>query len=263
MGYEGQIAGLGRRSARAAGPGPADPRQSRTVRPAELRGRRTEAVRLIQALTSLEFVNGRRQPAAWRRPRGTSPVTELTAGLGAGRAPTLFDAYPPLLKTPRPRAAVCPARGAPARPAHCHLCSPAATWASGTRYPGPAAAAVPAGRPDPDRRPRGAGEVQTPVRGAAADRPAPPATASGLRHAKAGELAERFTPTTTCSAGDQVTAVPTYRGRGPVASAEAVAIFFIPNGTVVPAPAQRFSNRSGALGVVRGRRGSPSRSLID
>ena len=58
----------------------------------------------------------------------------------------------------------------------------------------------------------GAGEVQTPVRGAAADR-LRPGDRVWLRHAKAGELAERFTDYHVLD-GDRLTAVPTYRGEG-------------------------------------------------
>ena len=58
----------------------------------------------------------------------------------------------------------------------------------------------------------GAGEVQTPVRGAAAGR-LRIGDRVWLRHAKAGELAERFTDYYVLR-GDQVTAVPTYRGEG-------------------------------------------------
>jgi D-serine deaminase-like pyridoxal phosphate-dependent protein len=59
----------------------------------------------------------------------------------------------------------------------------------------------------------GAGEVQTPVRGSAAD-----ALAIGgrvyFRHAKAGELCERFA-TLLLVEGDRVVGeVPTYRGEG-------------------------------------------------
>ena len=58
----------------------------------------------------------------------------------------------------------------------------------------------------------GAGEVQTPVRGAAADQ-LRPGDRVWLRHAKAGELAERFN-TYHLVHEDQVSAVPTYRGEG-------------------------------------------------
>ncbi|HJY03306.1 MAG TPA: alanine racemase, partial [Streptosporangiaceae bacterium] len=90
MGYEGQIAGLG-----DAPPG--QPVRARLIRgiqdrsAAELRGRRTEAVRLIQALTSLEFVNGG-GTGSLETTAGDESVTELTAGSGLV-GPTLFDAY--------------------------------------------------------------------------------------------------------------------------------------------------------------------------
>jgi D-serine deaminase-like pyridoxal phosphate-dependent protein len=57
----------------------------------------------------------------------------------------------------------------------------------------------------------GAGEVQTPVLGAAAS-----ALRAGdrvwLRHAKAGELAERFAEYHLIGNGQPARAVPTYRG---------------------------------------------------
>jgi D-serine deaminase-like pyridoxal phosphate-dependent protein len=59
----------------------------------------------------------------------------------------------------------------------------------------------------------GAGEVQTPVLGAAAD-----ALAVGdrvwLRHAKAGELCERFDALHLVAGEEIVETVPTYRGEG-------------------------------------------------
>jgi D-serine deaminase-like pyridoxal phosphate-dependent protein len=59
----------------------------------------------------------------------------------------------------------------------------------------------------------GAGEVQTPVRGRAAD-----ALRIGervwLRHAKAGELCERFDTIHVVEHGAIVAGVPTYRGEG-------------------------------------------------
>ncbi len=58
----------------------------------------------------------------------------------------------------------------------------------------------------------GAGEVQTPVRGAAAN-DLQPGDRVWMRHAKAGELAERFDQYHVIH-DDQVTAVPTYRGEG-------------------------------------------------
>jgi D-serine deaminase-like pyridoxal phosphate-dependent protein len=205
MGYEGQIAGLG-----DAPPG--RPVRARLIQgiqdrsAVELRQRRAEAVRLIAAVTSLEFVNGG-GTGSLETTAGDESVTELTAGSGLV-GPTLFDAY---------------RRFSP---------DPALVFALPVvRRPGPHIATlfsggyVASGTGTPDRLPRpylpagltltgveGAGEVQTPVRGAAADR-LRPGDRVWLRHAKAGELAERFTDYHVLD-GDQVTAVPTYRGEG-------------------------------------------------
>ena len=205
MGYEGHIAGLG-----DAPPG--HPVRARLIQgiqdrsAVELRQRRTEAVRLIQALTSLEFVNGGGTGSLETTGQDES-VTELTAGSGLFGA-TLFDAY---------------RRFTP---------DPALLFALPVvRRPGPNIATlfsggyIASGTGTPDRLPRphlpaglsligveGAGEVQTPVRGAAANR-LRPGDRVWLRHAKAGELAERFTDYYVLDS-DQVTAVPTYRGEG-------------------------------------------------
>jgi D-serine deaminase-like pyridoxal phosphate-dependent protein len=205
MGYEGQIAGLG-----DAPPG--HPVRARLIQgiqdrsAVELRQRRTETVRLIQALAELEFVNGGGTGSLETTALDES-VTELTAGSGLV-GPTLFDAY---------------RRFAP---------DPALLFALPVvRRPGPNIATLfsggylASGTGTPDRLPRpylpaglsllgveGAGEVQTPVRGAAAGR-LQPGDRVWLRHAKAGELAERFTGYYVLH-GDQITAVPTYRGEG-------------------------------------------------
>jgi D-serine deaminase-like pyridoxal phosphate-dependent protein len=205
MGYEGQIAGLG-----DAPPG--HPVRARLIRgiqdhsAAELRQRRIETVRLIQDLTSLEFVNGGGTGSLESTAQDDS-VTELTAGSGLV-GPTLFDAY---------------RRFTP---------DPALLFALPVvRRPGPGIATlfsggyVASGTGTRDRLPRpylpagltltgveGAGEVQTPVRGAAAGR-LRPGDRVWLRHAKAGELAERFMDYHVLH-GDQVTTVPTYRGEG-------------------------------------------------
>jgi D-serine deaminase-like pyridoxal phosphate-dependent protein len=205
MGYEGQIAGLG-----DAPPG--NPVRARLIRviqdrsARELNVRRAEAVRMIQALTSLEFVNGGGTGSLESTARDAS-VTELTAGSGLV-GPTLFDAYRRF--TPEPALLF-------ALPV--------------VRRPGPGVATlfvggyIASGPGTPDRLPRpflpagltltgveGAGEVQTPVRGAAADQ-LRPGDRVWLRHAKAGELAERFKEYYLIH-GDEVTAVPTYRGEG-------------------------------------------------
>ncbi len=205
MGYEGQIAGLG-----DAPPGrPVRAQliraiQDRSAR--ELNRRRAEAITRIQALTSLEFVNGG-GTGSLESTAGDASVTELTAGSGLVGA-TLFDAY---------------RRFTPA---------PALMFALPVvRRPGPGIATlfaggyVASGTGTRDRLPspylppgltltgiEGAGEVQTPVRGTAADR-LKPGDRVWLRHAKAGELAERFNEYYIAH-DDQVTAVPTYRGEG-------------------------------------------------
>ena len=161
MGYEGQIAGLG-----DAPPG--HPVRAQLIRliqgrsVPELNRRRTETIRLIQALTTLEFVNGGGTGSLESTARDAS-VTELTGGSGLV-GPTLFDAYRRF--TPEPALLF-------ALPV--------------VRRPGPGIATlfsggyVASGAGTPDRLPRpylpaglsligveGAGEVQTPVRGAAA-----------------------------------------------------------------------------------------------
>ena len=85
---------------------------------------------------------------------------------------------------------------------------------------------VASGTGTPDRLPRphlpaglsligteGAGEVQTPVRGAAAGQ-LRPGDRVWLRHAKAGELCERFDSLLLVSGDALVGEVPTYRGEG-------------------------------------------------
>ena len=206
MGYEGQIAGLG-----DAPPG--RPVRAQLIRliqgrsMPELIRRRTETIHLIQALASLEFVNGGGTGSLESTARDTS-VTELTAGSGLV-GPTLFDAY----RRFKPEPALVFALPVVRRPA-----PGIATLFSGGY--------VASGTGTPDRLPRpylpaglrligteGAGEVQTPVRGAAAG-PLRPGDRVWLRHAKGGELAERFLAYHVIHEDGQVTNVPTYRGEG-------------------------------------------------
>jgi len=207
MGYEGQIAGVG-----DAPPG--HPMRAALVRliqarsAAELRERRAETVRRIRALTTLEFVNGG-GTGSLESTAADESVTELAAGSGLV-GPTLFDAY----RKFRPRPALLYALPVVRRPG-----PGIATLFSGGY--------VASGTGTPDRLPKpfrpaglrltrteGAGEVQTPVLGAAADQ-----LGLGdrvwLRHAKAGELAERLTGyhLIGSDAADTPT-VPTYRGEG-------------------------------------------------
>jgi D-serine deaminase-like pyridoxal phosphate-dependent protein len=207
MGYEGQIAGLG-----DAPPG--QPLRAAVLRAiqarsvAELSDRRAEAVRRIRELAPLEFVNGG-GTGSLESTSADRSVTELAAGSGLV-GPTLFDAY----RRFKPRPALLYALPVVRRPG-----PGTATLFSGGY--------VASGTGTPDRLPtpssppglrltrtEGAGEVQTPVRGPAAGR-----LAIGdrvwMRHAKAGELAERFTHYYLIEPGTaRPRAVPTYRGEG-------------------------------------------------
>jgi D-serine deaminase-like pyridoxal phosphate-dependent protein len=184
--------------------------QRRSAR--ELAHRRAAVVDAVAAVAreggaELEFVNGGGTGSL----EGTSSetaVTEVTAGSGL-YAPTLFDAYRAF--APRPAALfVLPVVRRPGRGVVTAL-------GGGYLASGPADAArlpsayLPAGlRLD---RLEGAGEVQTPLLGGAAD-----SLAIGdrvyMRHAKAGELSERFATLHLLEGEEIVDEVPTYRGEG-------------------------------------------------
>jgi D-serine deaminase-like pyridoxal phosphate-dependent protein len=206
MAYEAQIAGVGDNP-------PGRPVYARAIRymqrksAAELSRRRAAIVAAVRGLTPLEFVNGGGTGSL----EGTSAeaaVTELGAGSGLYH-PTLFDAYRRFSGQPAAMFALPVVR----RP------GPGVVTALGGGYPasGPGNASrvpkpyLPAGL-TLDRE-EGAGEVQTPLLGAAAD---------GLkigdrvwmRHAKAGELCERFAALHLIEGDKIVATVPTYRGEG-------------------------------------------------
>jgi D-serine deaminase-like pyridoxal phosphate-dependent protein len=206
LAYESQIAGVGDDP-------PGRPLYARAVRlmqrrsAAELAVRRAAIVAAIRALTPLEFVNGGGTGSL----AGTAAepaVTEIAAGSGLYQ-PTLFDAYRgftgrpaalfalPVVRRPGPGVVTALGGG--------YLASGPATP---SRLPSPY---LPAGlRLDRDE---GAGEVQTPLIGPAAD-----SRALGdrvwLRHAKAGELCERFTELHLIDGSAVAATVPTYRGEG-------------------------------------------------
>jgi D-serine deaminase-like pyridoxal phosphate-dependent protein len=135
-------------------------------------------------------------------------VTEVTAGSGL-YGPGLFDRYRAF--TPRPAALFClPVVRSPA-PGVATLLGggyPASGAAGRDRLPSPW---LPAGLRLTGRE--GAGEVQTPVVGRAARR-LRVGDRVYLRHAKAGELCERFASLHLVAGGVVVDEVPTYRGEG-------------------------------------------------
>lgn len=207
MGYEGQIAGVG-----DAPPG--HPLRAAVLRAiqarsaVELSERRAEAVRRIRQLTALEFVNGG-GTGSLESTAADGSVTELTAGSGLV-GPALFDSY----RRFKPRPALLYALPVVRRPWPGTVTLFSGGYlASGTGTPDrlPAPFSPPGLRLT---RTEGAGEVQTPVRGPAADRLAV-GDRVWMRHAKAGELAERFTRYHVVEPGSaQSRAVPTYRGEG-------------------------------------------------
>ncbi|TWP52814.1 amino acid deaminase/aldolase [Lentzea tibetensis] len=206
MAYEGQIAGLGDNP-------PGQPVRAAAIRVIqrksgpELVERRTAAVRAISRVADLEFVNGGGTGSL--ELTGSDPsVTELAAGSGL-IGPTLFDAYQKF------------------HPEHAALFALPVV-----RRPGPDTATlysggyIASGTPTADRQPspylpeglkilalEGAGEVQTPVVGKAAD-----SLRLGdrvwMRHAKAGELFERFNEVHLVRGDVVEQTVPTYRGEG-------------------------------------------------
>jgi D-serine deaminase-like pyridoxal phosphate-dependent protein len=207
MGYEGQIAGVG--DAPPGHPLRAAVLRAIQVRSAvELNERRAEAVRRIRQLTALEFVNGG-GTGSLESTAADRSVTELTAGSGLV-GPALFDSYRRF--TPRPALLYALPVVRRPWPGTVTLFS-GGYLASGTGTPDrlPAPFSPPGLRLT---RTEGAGEVQTPVRGPAADRLAV-GDRVWMRHAKAGELAERFTRYYVVEPGSaQPRVVPTYRGEG-------------------------------------------------
>ncbi|MFJ8309376.1 MULTISPECIES: amino acid deaminase/aldolase [unclassified Streptomyces] len=207
MAYEGHVAGVGDTVA-------GRPVRSRAIRlmqaaaRGELAARRAEVVRAVRAVVpDLEFVNGGGTGSV-QHTAAEAAVTEIAAGSGL-YVPRLFDNYTSFSGRPaalfaqpvvrRPGVGVVtvlgggyPASGAPGADR-----LPVPYLPEGLRY-------------DPQE---GAGEVQTPLLGSPAD-DLLIGDKVWFRHAKAGELCERFEELQLVE-GDRVTAtVPTYRGEG-------------------------------------------------
>jgi len=204
MAYEAQIAGVGDAPAGRPVRGYA----VRTVQRwsyADLLARRGAAVRAVAPHAELEFVNGGGTGSVTATAADPA-VTEVTAGSGL-YGPALFDGYRAWRPTPAAFFALSVVRRPGPRLATVH----GGGWvASGpadrTRLPTPV---VPPGLsllPG-----EGAGEVQTPLVGEAAD------TLSvgdrvWFRHAKAGELCEHVDELHLVRGDEIERAVPTYRG---------------------------------------------------
>ena len=206
MAYEGQIAGVGDRP-------PGQWRRGAAIRfmqkrsAEELAQRRKAIVSALGEFVELEIVNGG-GTGSLELTAAEEAVTEVTAGSGF-YAPALFDHYSRFRLTPAAGFALPivrkPSSGTATALGGGYLASGAGDAA---RLPAPW---LPPGLElDKDE---GAGEVQTPLLGPAA-RNLSVGDRVYLRHAKAGELCERF-DTLFLVEGDRIVdEVPTYRGEG-------------------------------------------------
>jgi D-serine deaminase-like pyridoxal phosphate-dependent protein len=206
MAYEGQIAGVGDNVPRKAITNTLI-RAMQSASARDIEERRAEIVTALSAVAQLEFVNGggtgsiESTAAEWA-------VTEVAAGSGFF-APTLFDHYRAFTLRPAAMFALPivrrPGRGVATALGGGYLASGVGAK---DRMPVPH---LPSGlRLDPHE---GAGEVQTPLLGSAANR-----LAVGdrvyFRHVKAGELCERFNKLYLVTGMTIRDEVPTYRGEG-------------------------------------------------
>jgi D-serine deaminase-like pyridoxal phosphate-dependent protein len=206
LAYEAQIAGVGDNPA-------GRPLYATAVRylqrksGAELARRRAAIVAAVRAVAPLEFVNGG-GTGSIEKTAAEPAVTEIGAGSGLYQ-PALFDTYRgfrgrpaalfalPVVRRPGPGVVTALGGG--------YLASGPANRA---RLPSPY---LPAGLRLDARE--GAGEVQTPLLGAAADR-LRIGDRVWFRHAKAGELCERFSELHLIEGTVVVATAPTYRGEG-------------------------------------------------
>ncbi len=206
MSYEGHIAGVGDRPASSRVRAAALPLLQRASY-AELRARRAEAIAAVREVAELELVNGggtgdlhliAEEPA----------ITEGSAGSGF-YAPVLFDSYRAFSLQPAAMFALPVTRRPGAR----------TVTALGGGY-------LASGVGAKDRMPQpylppglaldameGAGEVQTPLSGPAAQQLRLGENVY-FRHVKAGELCERFDRLYLVSGSRVVEELPTYRGEG-------------------------------------------------
>jgi D-serine deaminase-like pyridoxal phosphate-dependent protein len=205
MAYEGQIAGVGdmppgRRLRGAA------IRFMQRRSAAELAARRAAIVSALGEFVELEIVNGG-GTGSLELTGAEAAVTEVTAGSGF-YAPGLFDHYSRFSLTPAAGYAVPIVRKPTPEVATALGGGYLASGSGPARLPSPW---LPPGlKLDPEE---GAGEVQTPLLGEAAAR-LRVGDRAYLRHAKAGELCERFDSLHLIEGEAIVDVVPTYRGEG-------------------------------------------------
>jgi D-serine deaminase-like pyridoxal phosphate-dependent protein len=206
MAYESQIAGVGDNP-------PGKPLFSRAVRfvqaqsRVELARRRAAIVKAVRGEADLEFVNGGGTGSV-EKTAAEVAVTEVAAGSGLYQS-VLFDHYTnfsgrpaalfamPVVRRPGPGVVTVLGGG-----------YPASGVGDRSRLPQPF---LPAGLRFDSKE--GAGEVQTPLVGPAADR-LEIGDRVYFRHAKAGELCERFAELHLIEGDHRTGTVPTYRGEG-------------------------------------------------
>lgn len=205
MGYEAQIAGLG------------DATPGQRLRSALIRRLKAGSIPRLQALRSevvaalrdagaeLRFVNGG-GTGSLESTSADASVTEVTAGSGL-YAPVLFDHYQAfrhqpamvfaleVVRRPQPGIATCLGGGYIASGPAGEDRWPTPVWPAGLSL----------------LANEGAGEVQTPVTGPVLPEIGEPVV---FRHAKAGELCERFEHLLLWRAGAVQSSTPTYRGEG-------------------------------------------------
>jgi len=207
MGYEAHIAGVGDAPRGKPLMGLAiRALQSRSAR--EIESRRGAVVEAVRAVApDIALVNGGGTGSV-ASTAAEEAVTEVTAGSGF-YAPTLFDHYSSLSLRPAAMYALPVVR----KP------SAGVATALGGGY-------IASGAAEPSKLPEpylphglkldsteGAGEVQTPLLGPGA-RSLRVGDRVYMRHAKAGELCERFDSLVVVEGGRVVDELPTYRGEG-------------------------------------------------
>ena len=207
MAYEAQIAGVADRPAGKPAMG-AVMRAIQRASGAELAARRSEAIQRVRGEADLEFVNAGGTGSVERTVRETC-ITEIAAGSGL-YGPHIFDHYDAfdvapavgfgldVVRKPTPDRVTLLGGGWVASGPTGADRSPLPVWPAGLAY---------------ESR-EGAGEVQTPLHGAAA-RTLAVGDRVWLRHAKAGEPMEHTSQIVPVgAAGEALEPIATYRGEG-------------------------------------------------